>query len=64
MKILGGVYPHPQYGGENFHRRQTAAIQSECAMPKKAGIAVIYQELSLVREMTVGENIFSGTRAQ
>lgn len=59
MKILGGVYPHPQYGGEIFiegSERQFAGVRDA----EKVGIAVIYQELSLVREMTVGENIFLG----
>jgi D-xylose transport system ATP-binding protein len=59
MKILGGVYPHPQYGGSIFiegdEQHFTGVREAE-----KAGIAVIYQELSLVREMTVGENIFLG----
>src|SRR5258707_4397087 len=59
MKILGGVYPHPQYGGEIFIEgspQQFSGVRDA----EKAGIAVIYQELSLVREMTVGENIFLG----
>jgi D-xylose transport system ATP-binding protein len=57
MKILGGVYPHSEYGGEiriegdlrRFHSVHEA---------QAAGIAVIYQELSLVPDMSVGENIF------
>src|SRR6476659_3740208 len=59
MKILGGVYPHPQYGGEVFiegNLQQFSGVRDA----EKAGIAVIFQELSLVREMTVGENIFLG----
>jgi D-xylose transport system ATP-binding protein len=59
MKILGGVYPHPDYGGEVLIE---GAVQQFGGVKdaEKAGIAVIYQELSLVREMTVGENIFLG----
>jgi D-xylose transport system ATP-binding protein len=57
MKVLGGVYPHPEYGGELLidgqQRRFTGVRDAE-----RAGVAVIYQELSLVKEMTVGENIF------
>ena len=59
MKILGGVYPHPQYGGEVLiegSAQQFSGVKDA----EKAGIAVIFQELSLVREMTVGENIFLG----
>ncbi|HEY3039837.1 MAG TPA: xylose ABC transporter ATP-binding protein [Pyrinomonadaceae bacterium] len=59
MKVLGGVYPHPQYGGEIFiegNVQQFSGVRDA----EKTGIAVIYQELSLVREMSVGENIFLG----
>lgn len=59
MKILGGVYSHSEHGGEVFingKRQQFASVRDA----EKAGIAVIYQELSLVREMNVGENIFLG----
>ncbi len=59
MKILGGVYPHPDYGGEltiDGTRRRFANVRDA----EHAGIAVIYQELSLIQEMTVGENIFLG----
>src|SRR5438876_3056346 len=59
MKVLGGVYPHPQYGGEIMiegHEQRFSSVRDA----EKAGIAVIYQELSLVKEMSVGENIFLG----
>ena len=59
MKILGGVYPHPHYGGEiliDGNLKQFSGVRDA----EHANIAVIYQELSLVREMTVGENIFLG----
>lgn len=59
MKVLGGVYPYPEYGGEIFmegNLQRFAGVREA----EKAGVAVIYQELSLVREMTAGENIFLG----
>jgi D-xylose transport system ATP-binding protein len=59
MKILGGVYVPSEYGGQVFIEgklQQFASVRDA----EKAGIAVIYQELSLIREMTVGENIFLG----
>ena len=59
IKILGGVYPHPEYGGDiglDGAQQRFASVRDA----EKAGIAVIYQELSLVRDMTVGENIFLG----
>jgi len=59
MKILAGVYPYPEYGGEiaiNGKEVRFGSIREA----ETAGIAVIYQELSLVQEMTVAENIFLG----
>ncbi len=59
MKILGGVYPYTDYGGElkieGRERRFSGVRDAE-----SAGVAVIFQELSLVKDMTVGENIFLG----
>jgi D-xylose transport system ATP-binding protein len=59
IKILAGVYPHPEYGGEiilDGSERRFANVRDS----EKAGIAVIYQELSLVKDMSVAENIFLG----
>lgn len=59
MKVLGGVYPHGDYGGEILiegnEQRFTGVRDAE-----KAGIAVIYQELSLIKDLSVAENIFLG----
>ncbi len=59
MKVLSGVYPYGSYTGEIFfggaEQRFNGISDSE-----KAGIAIIYQELALVPEMTVYENIFLG----
>src|SRR5881227_3984783 len=59
IKILAGVYPHPEYGGEvvleSSPRRFASVRDSE-----QAGIEVIYQELSLVKDLSVAENIFLG----
>jgi len=59
MKILSGVYPHGSYEGDiriDGAARRFGSVRDATA----AGIAVVYQELSLVRGMTVGENIFLG----
>src|SRR6266480_3357915 len=59
IKILAGVYPHPEYGGEIFldgAKRRFANVRDT----EKARIAVIYQELSLVKDVSVAENIFLG----
>jgi D-xylose transport system ATP-binding protein len=57
MKILGGVYA--EYGGEiridGKARRFRSVRESE-----DSDIAVVFQELSIVRELAVGENIFLG----
>ena len=60
MKVLSGVYPHGTYTGEilfNGKEQKFGGI----ADSEKAGIAIIYQEMALVPEMTVYENIFLGT---
>src|SRR6267142_5261644 len=59
IKILAGVYPHPEYGGEitlDGSTRRFANVREA----EDAGIAVIYQELSLVKDLSVAENIFLG----
>src|SRR5438874_13562173 len=51
IKILAGVYPHPEYGGEimlDGSERQFANVRES----ETSGIAIIFQELSLVKELT------------
>src|SRR5207302_5870722 len=57
IKILAGVYPYPAYGGQivlDGAERRFASVRDA----EQAGIAVIYQELSLVKDLSVAENIF------
>lgn len=59
MKVLSGVYPFGTYNGDillNGIQQQFRHISDS----EKAGIAIIYQELALIPEMTVYENIFLG----
>ncbi len=59
MKVLSGVYGFGSYGGDiviDGAVRQFKTIRDSEA----AGVAIIFQELSLVKELTVGENIFLG----
>ncbi|MBA2606751.1 MAG: xylose ABC transporter ATP-binding protein [Acidobacteria bacterium] len=59
MKVLSGVYPFGTYSGDilvDGEIRHFANIRAA----EKAGVAIIFQELSLVKELTVGENIFLG----
>ena len=59
MKVLSGVYPFGNYEGDiviNGDVQQFHTIREA----EGAGIAIIFQELSLVKELTVAENIFLG----
>ena len=59
MKVLSGVYPFGTYGGDiviDGKIQQSRNVRDA----EKAGVAIIFQELSLVKELTVGENIFLG----
>ncbi|MBI3548435.1 MAG: sugar ABC transporter ATP-binding protein [Elusimicrobia bacterium] len=59
IKLLSGIHPYGSYDGELQVNGKTARFES-VADAEAAGIAVIYQELALVPEMTVAENIFLG----
>jgi len=59
MKILSGVHPYGSYEGElivDGATRKFSGIKDSEA----AGVAIIYQEFALTKEMTVAENIFLG----
>ena len=59
MKILSGVYPYGSYQGEIYFGGQEvrfATIKSS----ERLGIRIIYQELTLVPQMTVADNIMLG----
>lgn len=59
MKVLSGVYPHGQHTGDILFGGKVQHFAS-ISDSEKAGIAIIYQELALVPQMTVYENIFLG----
>src|SRR5258705_6059484 len=59
MKVLSGVYPMGSFEGEILVDDQIQHFRS-IRESENAGIAIIFQELSLVKELTVGENIFLG----
>jgi putative multiple sugar transport system ATP-binding protein len=59
MKVLSGVYPDGTYTGDILLNGQVQHFRS-IRDSEHAGIAIIYQELALVPEMTVYENIFLG----
>lgn len=61
MKILSGVYPEKSYEGKVFYNGSEIQFQQGAIRQAiEKGIAIVYQELSLVPFMTVGENIFLG----
>jgi len=59
MKVLSGVYPHGDYTGDIVLNGQVQSYRG-IADSEKAGVAIIYQELALVPDMTVYENIYLG----
>ena len=59
IKLLSGIHPHGSYEGK-FEVNGVEACFETIKDAEKAGLAVIYQELALVEEMTVAENIFLG----
>ena len=61
MKILSGVYPHGNYEGTVVYDGKDLILEgSAIHQAVEEGIAIVYQELTLVPGMTVGENIFLG----
>ena len=59
IKLLSGLHAHGSYEGEFSVNGRVARFRS-IADAQAAGIAVIYQELALVPELTVAENLFLG----
>ena len=59
MKVLSGVYPHGSYNGDILFNGEVQQFR-HISDSERVGIAIIYQELALVPEMTVFENIFLG----
>jgi D-xylose transport system ATP-binding protein len=61
VKILSGVYPWGSYEGQVLYNGQELKLGgSSIRQATQEGIAIVYQELTLVLSMTVGENIFLG----
>lgn len=59
MKVLSGLYPYGTYDGQimiNGEEKRFGKIKDA----EEAGIAIIYQELALVKELSIGENLFLG----
>lgn len=64
MKILSGVHEHGTYTGRvMFDGEELALEKGSIHQSIERGIAVVYQELSLVPQMTVAENVYLGREA-
>lgn len=59
MKVLSGVYPHGTYSGDIIYNGEVQQFKG-IADSEAVGIAIIYQELALIPELTVYENVFFG----
>src|SRR5215470_5449873 len=57
IKVLSGIHPAGTYQGTIEMYGKPVAFNN-IADAQKTGIAVIYQELALIGEMTIAENIF------
>ena len=61
MKILAGVYPWGSYEGQVIYEgRELKLVDRSIHQAVEEGIAIVYQELTLVPSITVGENIYLG----
>ena len=61
MKILCGVYPYGTYEGDVIYNGEELKLEgSSIHQAGELGIAIVYQELTLVPLMSVGENVFLG----
>ena len=59
MKVLSGVHPYGTYSGDIFIEGELQKFNG-IRDSERAGIAIIYQELALIPELSVYENIFLG----
>ncbi|MCS2165759.1 xylose ABC transporter ATP-binding protein [Scandinavium manionii] len=59
MKVLCGIYPHGTYDGEIVFAGEPVHA-AHIRDTERRGIAIIHQELALVKHLTVLENIFLG----
>lgn len=59
MKVLSGVYPFGNYSGDIVYSGEVQEFNC-ISDSEKTGIAIIYQELALIPELSIYENIFLG----
>lgn len=59
MKVLSGVHKYGTYTGDIIYKGETQQFR-RIADSEKKGIAIIYQELALIPELSIYENIYFG----
>jgi putative multiple sugar transport system ATP-binding protein len=59
MKVLSGVYPHPEYEGQ-IHFGGSEQRFADISDSERHGIIIIHQELALVPLLSIAENLFLG----
>jgi len=59
IKILSGYYPHSLFSGELYIKGERVEFNTP-RDAKQSGIAVIYQEISLLSQLSIAENLFIG----
>lgn len=59
MKILSGVHAHGSYDGDIVFRGEVQRF-TNVRHSEAAGIGIIYQEISLIPELSIYENLFFG----
>lgn len=59
MKVLSGLYHYGTYSGDIVYDGEVVQFKS-IADSEEKGIAIIYQELALVPELSIYENIYFG----
>jgi D-xylose transport system ATP-binding protein len=59
MKVMSGVYSHGSFEGQFYVNGKEMQFHN-VRDAERAGIAIIYQELALVKDLNVAENMFLG----
>ncbi|GAL11595.1 D-xylose transport ATP-binding protein XylG [Vibrio astriarenae] len=63
MKVLCGIYPYGDYEGDIAFKGNEVRAKG-IADTEALGIAIIHQELTLVKELSVLENLFLGSEIE
>lgn len=63
MKVLSGVYPFGTYSGDIVINGDVKKF-NHTKESEASGVGIIYQELTLIKQMNIAENIFIGNEFQ